>query len=476
MFKVTALLRTLTTLPAIVAIATLAQAQDPSPDDLARRTIERRAVEAVIWGMPAVNLDLMLQAMIGSAKGEPNQIVYWSRLPDWKNQTLTPNPDVIYLMPFFNTRDVGPMVLEIPPADSGVINGTVMDAWQVPLEDVGPAGIDKGKGGKYLILPPGYAAAVPDGYIPLPSPNYQGYALLRSILQSGSDADIAKAVAYGKRIKVYPLAQAANPPPTTFIDAIDVVYDSTIPYDVRFFRSLDRVVQTEPWLARDKLMIDVLKSIGIEKGKPFDPDAQMQDVLNSAAQEARALLEIRYEGMFRPYFDISRWALPAMPDYLKASSNGFSDPNAYPVDSRGLAFTFAFFTPKHLGQGQSYLMTLKDSEGQNLDGGKSYRLAVPPNAPVSQYWSATVYDRATHGLIRNMTRSGRGSQSPGLQKHADGSVDIYFGPKAPAGKEANWVPTDPNGQFEVLFRLYGPEKAYADKTWKLPDIEQVSAQ
>jgi hypothetical protein len=476
MFMPTALLRTLATLPAIVAIATLALAQDPPSDDLARRTIERRAVEAVIWGMPAVNLDLMLQAMVGSAKGQPNQIVYWSRLPDWKNQTLTPNPDVIYVMPFFNTKDAGPMVLEIPPADGGVINGTVMDAWQVPLEDVGPAGVDKGKGGKYLILPPGHAAAVPDGYIALPSPNYQGYALLRSILQSGSDADVAKAVVYSKRIKLYPLSQAANPPTTTFVDAIDVVYDSTIPYDLRFFQSLDRVVQMEPWLPRDKVMIDMLKSIGIEKGKPFDPDTQTQDVLNSAAREARALLEIRYEGMFRPYFDISRWALPAMPDYLKASSDGFSDPTAYPVDSRGLAFTFAFFTPKHLGQGQSYLMTLKDSEGQNLDGGKSYRLAVPPNAPVSQYWSATVYDRATHGLIRNITRSGRGSQSPGLQKNADGSVDIYFGPKAPAGKEANWVPTNPSGQFEVLFRLYGPEKAFADKTWKLPDIEQVSAQ
>jgi len=461
---------------ALICAMASAHAQNLSPDDLARHAIERRAIEAVIWGMPAVNLDLMLQAMIGGANGKPNQIVYWSRLPDWKNQTLTPNPDVIYLMPFFNTREVGPMVLEIPPADDGVINGTVMDAWQVPLEDVGPAGVDKGKGGKYLILPPGYAAAVPDGYIALASPNYQGYALLRSILRSGSDADVAKAVAYAKRIKVYPLTLAANPPPTTFVDAIDVVYDSTIPYDLRYFQSLDRVVQMEPWLARDRMMIDMLKSIGIEKGKPFNPDTQTQGVLNSAAREARALLEIRYEGMFRPYFDISRWALPAMPDYLKASSNGFSDPNAYPVDSRGLAFTFAFFTPKHLGQGQSYLMTLKDREGQNLDGGKSYRLAVPANAPVSQYWSATVYDRATHGLIRDMTRSGRGSQSPGLQKNADGSVDIYFGPKAPAGKESNWVPTNPSGQFEVLFRLYGPEKAYAEKTWKLPDIERIAVQ
>src|SRR4029077_6319755 len=164
---------------AFICAATSAHADNLSAQDLVRSTIERRAIEAVIWGMPAVNFDLMLQAMIDSAKGKPNQIVFWSRLPDWKNQTLTPNPDVISLMPFFNTKDTGPMVLEIPPADDGVINGTVMDAWQVPLEDVGPAGVDKGKGGKYLILPPGYSAPVPDGYIGLPAPNYRGYALLR---------------------------------------------------------------------------------------------------------------------------------------------------------------------------------------------------------------------------------------------------------------------------------------------------------
>jgi hypothetical protein len=463
-------------LAAIVAatIAFAAHAEAPSADELARRSLERRAIEAVIWGMPAVNLDLMFQAMVGSAKGKVNQIVYWSRLPDWKNQTLTPNPDVIYLMPFFNTRDVGPMVLEIPPADDGVINGTIMDAWQVPLEDVGPAGVDKGKGGKYLILPADYRAAVPKDYIALRSMNYQGYALLRSLLKSGSDADVAKAVAYAKRIKLYPLSQAGNPPTTTFVDAIDVVYDSTIPYDLRYFQSLDRVVQAEPWLARDRLMIEILKSIGIEKGKPFDPDAKTQDILKSAAREAHALLESRYEGIFRPYFDISRWSLPALPDYLKASQDGFSDPNAYPYDSRGVAFTFAFFTPKHLGEGQFYLMTIQDKAGRNFDGSKSYRLDVPANAPVNQYWSATVYDRATHGLIRGMTRSGRGSQSQGLMKNADGTVSLYFGPKAPGGKDANWAPTKPGAQFEVLFRFYGPEKPLFDKTWKLPDIEEIA--
>jgi hypothetical protein len=328
---------------ALICAMASAHAQNYSPDDLAHRTMERRAVEAVIWGMPAVNTDLMYKAMVRETKGAFNQIVYWSRLPDWKNQTLTPNPDAIYLMPFFNTKDVGPVVLEIPPADDGSITGNIVDVWQAALEDVGPAGVDKGKGGKILILPPGYKDKAPDGYIALPSETYQGYALLRSILRGGSDANVAKAVAYGRRVKLYPLSQAASPPPTIFVDAIDVVFDSTF--------------------------------IGI----------------------------------------------------------------------------------KHPGTGQYYLMTIKDKQGRAFDGGSTYRLTVPANVPVRQYWSATAYDRATHAFIRNLPRSSRSSQNPDLQKNADGSVDIYFGPKAPAGKQSNWVPTSAKGQFEVLFRFYGPE-------------------
>jgi hypothetical protein len=148
--------------------------------------------------------------------GKPNQIVYWSGLLDWRNQTLTPNPDVIYFLAFFNTKD-GPVVIEIPRADDGVINGSIMDPWQAALEDVGPAGADKGSGGKYLITPPGYQANAPDGYILLPCGNYQGYALLRSILKSGSEADVKTAVAYGKRIRIYPLSQAAYPPETVAV-------------------------------------------------------------------------------------------------------------------------------------------------------------------------------------------------------------------------------------------------------------------
>jgi hypothetical protein len=414
----------------------------------------------------------MYRAMARNTTGTYNQIAYWSRLPDWKIQTLTPNPDAIYLTPFVNTKEVGPVVLEIPPADEGSITGTVMDAWQCALEDVGPAGVDQGQGGKYVILPPGDKDQVPAGYIPMPSDTYQGYALLRSIPKSGSEADVAKAVAYGKRIKLYPLSQAATPPATTFVDVVDVVYDSTIPYDLRFFESLNRIVQAEPWLERDKAMIDQLKSIGIEKGKPFDPDPRTRDLLNEAAREAHAWLVARYEAsLSSPYYEGGHWARPGSRELFEGQATFFAKPDVYPVDVRGVTFSYAYFTPKHLGAGSAYLLTIADKDGRLLDGGTTYRLTVPANAPVKQYWSATVYDRATHAPIRNARWPSRSSQTPGLQQNADGSVDVYFGPKAPAGKESNWVPTSTDGGFEVLFRFYGPEKPLFEKTWRLPDIE-----
>lgn len=448
------------------------QAQPMSGEELERRAMERRAVEATIWAMPAVNADLMLQEMLAKTSAKQNDIVFWSRPPDWKNQTLTPNPDSIYFMSFWNVKD-GPIVIDVPPAVGGSIAGNIVNAWQMPLEDAGPEGADKGKGGKYLILPPGYKGAAPPGYIVLHSDTYTGFALLRSNLASHSDADIAKSVAYGKRLKVYPLAQAANPQPTRFADASGTLFDSTIRYDASFFRNLDRVVQTEPWLTRDKAMIDELKTLGIEKGKPYQADPTRDATLAAAAYEAKVLLSQRYDKGFPVMVPGSRWFPAAIPEVIKAVSGGYAEPDAYPVDARGVSYTLGFTGIKRIGTAQFYLMANKDHDGNAFDGARTYKLTVPPNAPVKQYWSATAYDRETHALIKEMPRASLASITNGVQKNADGSVDVYFGPKAPAGKEANWVPTDPDRKFELLFRLYGPEKPLFDKTWKLPDVERI---
>lgn len=448
-------------------------AQNSSAEGLNRRTIERRAVEAVIWGMPAVNTDLMLQEMLTKTKAKVNEIVYWSRPVDSRNQTLTPNPDAIYFMVFYNTKDAGPLVIDVPPAEGGVFAGNIDTVWQMPLEDVGPFGADQGKGGKYLIVPPDYKEQPPQGLFVLRPDTYTGYALIRSNLKSHSDADITAAVNYGKRLKVYLLSQAVNPPETKFTDAKDVVYDSTIPYDIRFFQSLNRVIQTDPWLTRDKAMIDPLKSIGIEKGKPFNPDAKTTEALNAAAGEAKEFIDQMCDVGFPPFFTDARWASPAWPELVKAGSSGYAETDIYPVDARALTYSMGYVGIKRLGTAQFYLIAGKDKRGKAFEGSKTYLLVVPPNAPTKQYWSATVYDRATHALIKNLTRASLASNDAKIQRNGDGSVDIYFGPSAPTGKESNWVPTDPKGRFEVLFRVYGPEKAFFERQWKLPDIEEV---
>ena len=456
---------------ALFFATTTAYAADTPSDEANKNLIESRAVEAVIWGMPAVNYDLMLQEFKKIA-GKENQIVYWSRPLDGNNQTLTPNPDSMYFMAFYNTKD-GPVVLEIPPAgDDGSINANIVTTWQMPLADGGPYGIDKGQGGKYLLLPPGYSGEVPKGYIPLQSDTYGGYALIRSNLKSHGDADVAKSVAYGKQVNLYPLSQADHPE-TVFVDAADVVFDSTIHYDASFFQNLSRIVQDEPWIPRDRALIDQLKSIGIEKGKSFTPDAETKAMLDKAAREAGALLEQRFDAGFPAFYEGTHWTMPVAPELVKAMQSGFSNPDSYPIDARGLTYTYAFVGIKNLGAGQYYLFNIRDKDGDPFDGGKNYSLHVPPNPPVKQYWSVTVYDRKLHTLLRDVKRASRASNASDVQKNDDGSVDVYFGPEPPPGKESNWVPTKPGQGFEFIFRLYAPTEALFEKTWKLPDVEKM---
>lgn len=458
----------------ICASVVQAQSQSPTPDELKRRAIERRAVEAAIWGMPAVNYDLMLQEMLTKTAGKVNQVIYWGAPLDWRNQTLTPNPDTLYFMAFFNTKDVGPIVIDVPPGDDGgSLNANFMSIWQQPLEDVGLLGVDKGKGVKLLMLPPDYREQIPSGYEALRPGSWGSYALIRANMKSRAKVDVAKSIAYGKRVKVYPLAQAAAPPPTVFTDVKAVDFDSTIRYDTSFFTSLNRIVQAEPWLERDRAMIDPLRTLGIEKGKPFVLDEPRKLALMAGIREAQLTLEARYDAGLPSFWDGSRWTLPALPDLVESAGKDFALPNAYPIDSRGLTYTYGYIGIKRLGAGQFYLISIRDKNGDAYDGAKTYVLRVPPNAPVQQYWSLTAYDRQTHALIKNMAGASRASNNAEVRKNADGSVDLYLGPKAPAGKSANWIPTDPAREFELMFRLYAPTQALFDKQWWLPDVEKL---
>jgi hypothetical protein len=202
-------------------------------------------------------------------------------------------------------------------------------------------------------------------------------------------------------------------------------------------------VEYEPWLERDRAMIDTLKSLGIAKGVPFDPDPATLELFDAAGREAQGWLDLAYEKLYaNPFYPNLHWALPVDKDTAEGMPSAFAERDVYPVDGRGALYTAIYFSAKHIGAGQFYLMTIRDSAGQPFDGSARYRLRVPPDAP-------------------------------GIVVEADGSIELWFGPQAPEGKAANWVPTRVGHGFEALFRLYGVRKSFFEKGWVLPDIERM---
>jgi hypothetical protein len=459
-------------------LAPAAQAQAPAPaqaphftsQELASRTVYRRAVDAVIWGVPAVNLDMMRQAYFRDAKASYNDIVWWPKGGGWKNQSLDVDTSVRYLYIFCNTKSDGPIVLDVPPAVTAAsFYGTAMDTWQVPLVDLGL----EGKGGKYLILPPDYKGDVPAGYIPVRPKTYNTYTLLRSILATRSEADVHAGDALVKQVKVYPLSKAGNPPEPRFIDATDIIYNAVVPYDDSFYDSLARVINEEPVQARDLQMLGMLLPLGIEKGKEFKPDLATRTQLKGAAAEAHAWLIEGIISTFERYYPDGKWTIPTSAIGVKTEFL-WEVPNYFDVDARGITLASFFGPVSKLGGGSFYLSTYYDKSGAQLSGENTYRLHVPSNVPASQFWALTVYDLETEAFFRDSTHLTVDSLDKAVRKNADGSVDIDVGPKAPAGMEANWIYTPPGKKWYPWFRFYGPEKAIFDKSWRLPDIERIN--
>jgi hypothetical protein len=451
---------------------TAAQGQNFSSEELNRRMLERRAIEAVIWGMPIVSQDAQHQASLRDAGAQNNDIVFWSEPSGWKNQTTTPNASVRYVFINFNTQPEGPVVLEVPAAVGAGLFGTLVDAWQVPLVDAGPSGEDQGKGGKYLILPPDFKGEVPGGYFPVRSQTYNGFAGFRAISNTEGAEDVAKALGLVKQMRIYPLSKAAYPPEQRFVDVYGKIYDGIVHFDESFFASLAKMVNEEPVLPRDKEMAGLLLTLGIEKGKEFKPDLTTQATLKAAAQETQAWFMqalLTYGVQFWPD---RKWLVPVVPI---APQTGFKWENAnyFDVDARGIGF-FGFNTPPaKLGAATFYLAAYLDGQGGQLQGESTYRLRVPDKVPVEQFWAVTLYDHETCSFIRDVNGVGLDSYDQKMHRNNDGSVDIYFGPKPPTGQDANWIPTMPGRGYFPWFRFYGPEKPLFEKSWKLPDIENL---
>lgn len=398
--------------------------------------------------------------------------MFWSKPGTWKLQCLTPNTSVRYVFAFMNTRPGGPVVLEIPATGDAAINGTIMDAWQVPRADVGIAGEDMGKGGRYLLLPPGYQGDVPTGYIAVAMETYNSFAGLRVITKSEDAVSVSKALTYLKNIRIYPLSAAAAPPQSKFIDMVDTVWDAIPTFEESFYASLARMIDEEPQRPDDAAMIGSLAAFGIEKGKAFEPDEPSRATLRAAGKDAHAWLMDRLVKFGVPFWPDRKWDVPVPPFAAKSEFTWKRD-GVLDAEARGIAFFSFFCPPKKLGGGQFYLVSFFDGQGQRLRGGETYRLRVPGDVPVDQFWSLTIYEHATCALVRDAARPSMDSYDKKAARNEDGSVDLYIGPKAPVGREANWIPTGKADWFPY-FRFYGPRKALFEKTWKLADIERIA--
>ena len=428
--------------------------------------LHRIAFEAVVWGMPIVSVDAMRRAYRRDAKARDHDIVYFSRPADSKLQLTTPNASSHYVYFNFNTQH-GPVVLEVPAAKGAGLFGSILDAWQVPLTDIGPAGADEGKGGKYLLLPPGYRGAVPAGVIPIRLETLNGYACFRAIPEGSSATDVENALALVKRLRLYRHADLEHPPEQRFIDMAGKPFDGIVRFDTTFYESLARMVDEEPALVRDSAMLTRLKGLGIEKGKVFTPDTAMQTIVSSAARDAQHKFMSRAPNDGKPFWSDREWRWPNP----IGGETGFTFEKDGEIDleARAIVYFLACAPPAKLGKATAYLTSFVCAAGQPLSGEHIYHLHVPADVPARQFWAVTVYDAETAAFIRASPRVEINSYDRGLQRNPDGSLDLTFGP-ASEGGGPNWIPTVAGRKWFTMFRLYGPEPALLDRTWKLPDI------
>jgi hypothetical protein len=342
---------------------------------------------------------------------------------------------------------------------------------------VGVEGPDAGKGGKYLMLPPRYSGEVPAGHIAVRLDGYHGTMIFRPVVVGKGTMEGSLALA--RQTKAYPLADAASPKPTRIVDGWDKAWHSLPVYNAIWFDKLAKFVDDEPIRARDKVIIGMLSSLGIEKGKPFQPDANDRMVLDAAAKAAYQIMQYGFVTpgqAMTPWWPGGQWMNfdPAMEKIIGEGWSFETTDAVYTYQRAVTPFFWANYLSVKLGGQQMYLQGLRDASGKLLSGEASYRLHVPADVPVDKFWSAIVYSQKTKSFIPNpLNRAGLDSYDKSkLKTNSDGSVDLYFGIRPATGYEENWLPSA-SEDFFVIFRLYGPAKPVYEKTWRLPDIERV---
>jgi hypothetical protein len=446
-----------------------------------------RAMETFLNGIPAASIEALRLGAAALGQKNSNQVLYFDELMDSKALFLTGNTSTVYAIPILDLKKDGPTVVEIP---AGAGPGTVNDAFFRFVIDMGAPGPDKGKGGKYLILPPDYdgelegpiggKAQVVDGetYFVAKSSSYVAWIGLRGFLVDGKPDAAAKMWRDG--LKIYPLARKDNPPKMEFISGSGRSFNTVHANNFEFYEELHTVIEREPVEMLDPELRGLFASIGIEKGKPFAPDARLKKIMTEAVAVANAtaramLWDERHKEEF--LYEGSYWKRGYPGDnYQFLKDEGMGGRN---LDARTSFYYFATVnTPamamKLIGAGSQYAWGYLDANGNHLDGSKTYKMNIPKDAPAQKFWSVCVYDPQTRSMLQtDQTFPSKQSQRDKLITNDDGSIDLYFGPNAPAGKEANWTQTIPGKGWFALLRLYSPTEAWFDKTWRPGEIELV---
>ena len=446
-----------------------------------------RGVESFLQGIPATSMEGLRVGMESIGAYNSNQVPIFDNLMDSKPIFLTGNTSTVYAVPFLNLKKDGPTVVEIP---AGAGPGTVNDAYFRFIIDMGAPGPDRGKGGKYLILPPDYKGDLEgpiggklqvvngESYFVVKSTSYVNWVALRGFLVDGK-ADAANKM-WKEGLKIYPLSQADNPPKMEFISGSGKAFNTVHANNYKFYEELNDVIQREPLDLLDPEIRGLFSSIGIEKGKPFNPDERMKKTLTEAVAVANAtaratLWQERNKEEF--LYENSFWkrGYPGN-NYLFLKDEGVGGRN---LDARSMFYYFATVnTPmmaiELIGAGSQYAWGYLDTNGAFLDGSKTYKVNIPKDPPALKFWSMCVYDPQTRSMLQtDQTFPSKQSQRDALIKNEDGSIDLYYGPSAPEGMEANWTQTVPGKGWFVVLRLYSPEEAWFKKTWRPGEIELV---
>lgn len=461
----------------LAMISSIAQAKDSKFDlqqaDLTDRMTYHRAIDAAVWAMPLMNFKFYRDALADAGVG-PNDVGYFAQLQDWRFQTATPNNTTPYIMNYWTIED-GPVVIEIPASIEGIgIFGTIMDAWQRPLDDVGAKGRDGGLGAKYLMVPPNYdGPLLPKALVYEQVTNY-GFSVLRPIMAGGATQEnLTKATALTKQIKIYPLAKADSPPESKYVDLYGKLLEMTPKMDGNIYRHIHEMIEEEVVLDRDLAMMGLLARLGIKRGEPYAPDERLQAMFDHASSEALEYMIDQYHRMLNPFvFEGKKWSA-LVPDGSRETEWTYEFPSYYDYHARGALYYAIITSVKNYGSATYYLDLAETSDGEWLDGGKTYNLTMPPNIPVRDFWAITTYDLETASYLRDIEKSSIDSNMKEVKKNSDGSVTIYFGPEPEKGKENNWLRTDPERRFFLLGRFYGPEPALIDGSFELNDIEVV---